>query len=407
MKKISVLVCGRGEITSKFLEGLSLNSRFIKEVIFPEDVLSKKSDIDFDFHAKFIDRGSQNNAQWRNKLLKEASSELVLFVDLSTYLDEDYILELLEEKEDADVVFGNPIIIFNDQEEVVNLEQVYGKEKTLLTSLSLESFVPEYGVLMDKKIFEKEEFDEYLDDFEFYDFLYKNISWLKLKLSELSYFSQEMKDSFIDTAWRSFVLRKIIQMYDWKEDIFPYLSWKEKPEIAKATALTIIGEKLAEYLDFLNANMFYREALLSFHNKKSLLGLINSLKQMGEFEKIYELLSVNQGFSKEEVDRELGLIDSIKKLINELERMVEEGKYFEVLASISEVTEVYKGAPIYNILGVIHWSGKDLENAYRYFYKAVTMNPVDKDFYFNLLNTANSLGREKKVEKLFSILLTT
>ncbi len=409
MEKVSVIVCSTELPEEKFFEGLEENASYIREVVIPFELK-----VDTGIHTLCLQEElkgkSLTKSELRNELTSRASSENILYLSSSTILEEDFIAELLEERNatSADIVFANPIYSFEGKEEVKNLEQTFGNEKALLSSLAVEDHIPEWGILTTKSVIERGGgFDPFLEDYEFYDFIYRNISWLKLRLSELTYFTQEIKETFIDTAWRSYVLRKMLKNFDWKEDIFPYLSWDEKPEVAKATALTLIGDRLSSYFDFLNASNCYREALLHFHNQETLRRLVDSFKNMGFFDKAREILSPEQGISKDVLERELELVNNLEKAIRELEQAVEEGKVVEALAAATEFAEVYSGAPIYNIFGVINWIKKDMENAYQFFYKAVTMNPLNKDFCFNLTSVARDLGKEKNVEKLYSILLSS
>ena len=408
MKKVSLILCSFDFPKSKFFDYLERNKDYIGEILIP----GKKFNFDSDFNIKYLGEELEGKnltkAKVRNFLVSKASYEDILFLSDTTYLDEGFIEELLEEKNEfsADIVFGNPIYNLNGHEDVKNLEQPFGREKSLVSTLSIEDYIPEWGVLTTKSVIEEGKgFDSFLEDYEFYDFVYRNINWLKLRLAEFSYFTQEIRETFIDTAWRSYVLRKVLTNFDWKSEIFPYLSWDEKPEIAKATALTLIGNQLCKYFDFFNASNFYRKALLSFHNQETLKRLIDSLKKMGFFDKARELLSPEQGISNEVVEKELQILDGIEKVISDLEKAVEEGKVLEALSAAVELSEIYEGAPLYNLLGVINWIRKDLESAYRFFYKAVTMNPVNKDFLYNLSFVAESLDKKEKIEKLLIILL--
>lgn len=408
MKKVSLILCSFNFPNNKFFSYLEKNKDYIGEILVP----IKGSDFDSDLNIRYLggelESEKLTRAKIRNFLVSKASYEYILFLSDTTYLDEGFIEELVEEKNEfsADIVFANPIYYLNGYEDVRNLEQPFGKEKSLVSTLSIEDYIPEWGVLTTKSVIEEGNgFDPFLDDYEFYDFIYRNIGWLRLRLAEFAYFTQEIRDTFIDTAWRSYVLRKVVSNFDWEGEVFPYLSWNEKPEIAKATALTLIGNQLCKYFDFFNASNFYREALLSFHNQETLKRLIDSLKKMGFFDKVRELLSPEQGISNDVVEKELHVVDGIEKVIADLERAVEEGKVLEALSAALELSEIYEGAPLYNLLGVINWIRKDLESAYRFFYKAVTMNPVNKDFLYNLSFVAESLDRKDKVEKLLTILL--
>lgn len=405
MDKVSLLIIDEGPITEELAESINNNKAFISEVIFS----GNKLDLDLDCSVKFLNLKDKNKGEIRNALLEAAQSENVIFASSSTRFEDDLIEELLEEKEmsQADIVFPNIIFHLKGKEEVKNFEQPFEKEISLLASLSIEEYVPEWGILTSKSVIEKGgKFDESLGDYDFYEFLYRNIRWLRIRLAELSYVTQKIEDTFIDTSWRSYVLRKrVLRNFDWEKEIFPFLSWKERREIAEATALTIVGNKLSAYYDFLNASDFYRKALLRFHNQETLKCLISALRTMGLFEQAKELLTPEQGVSKKVIDNEKQFILNLENLIRELEIAVKSGKVYEVIVAIQDIMPVYEGAPIYNILGVLSWIQGKEEEAYRFFFKAVTMNPINQDFLFNLTSTAKSLKRKDRVQKLIQLLV--
>ena len=405
MEKVSLLVLNESEPKEEFLEAINENADFIHEVIFS----GKKTDVELECPVKFLELKGETKGKIRNALTEAAQTDTILFLSATTILEEDAIEELLEEREatQADIIFPNVIFQVGGKEEVKNFEQPFGKELNLVASLSIEDYIPEWGILTSKSVVEKGKgFDSSLDDYDFYDFLYKNIRWLKIRLAELTYITQKIEDSFIDTSWRSYVLRKrVLQNFDWERELFPFLSWHKKPEAAEATALTIIGNKLSSYYDFFNATDFYRRALLKFHNQESLRCLINAFKTMGLFEEAKELLSPEQGVPEETISSERQLIENIESIIKELEKAVEDGKVFEVITAIQDIVPIYEGAPIYNILGVLSWIQKKEEEAYRFFFKAVTMNPINQDYLFNLTSMAKLLKKEEEVKKLIQILV--
>ena len=380
-----------GQIDSKLKDFLSQNSDKIKEVIYAKDLTD-----------------TENKAFQRNKILENSSSDYILWLSDSSVPDEDFLEEMVETAEefpDAEVVYPNEVIIdLNSQENIRNFKDFYGKEEELLQGLSFEKYLPEFGVLTKREsIADLGSFDEEFEDYEFYRFLAFNIKNLKLKHSELSFVENKITKTFVDTSYHSKTVRDILKIYDWKRDIFPLLNW-ENEKVAKSTANTIVGDTLGRYFDYLNASNFYREAVLAFHNQHSLKKLIDTFIQMGFFEKARYLLE-KQGMSEEDINYYEERISNIEKIVDELEKAVKEGKYEEVLKAIVEVVEIYEGAPIYNILGVIHFIGKDYEGAFRYLCKATTMNPVREEYVENLFEVAKLLGKEDKVNALLNRLI--
>lgn len=403
MDKVSVVVTG--EPSQELLSSLSLNSDSILEVVVPRNFKGDFSPAPL----KRVDVEGLEGGALLNALVKEASADYLLILRPGVSFEEEFIPELLDEvaENPADVVFTNLIVRTGEGEEIKNFQQVYGRELSLVASLSLEDWLPDQALLFRKEaLIEGALFDENLLDYEIYDFFYRNLRWLKIRLSELSYVTYSVTEPFIDTAWRSFVLRKkVLTGYDWEKELFPFLSWREKPEVAYATALTIIGKRLVGYFDCFNGSSFLRQALLKFHNQETLKELVNALVNMGLFEEARKLLSPVHGVRGRELEEQIDRLEKIETLVTELESAVKEGKVEEVLYAISEVAGVYQGAPIHNLLGFIYWVGGLKEDAYRFFYKAVTINPVNEDFLSNLLLAAGELKREERVKNLVRILV--
>ncbi len=380
-----------GRIDEKLKQFLSENASSIKDVIYAKDLTD-----------------SENKAFQRNKILERVDSDYILWVSDVSVPDEDFLeemLETLEEYPDADVIYPNEVLIdLNNQENVRNFKDFYGEEKELLQGLAFEKYLPEFGVITKKEIFSKfGTFDEEFEDYEFYRFLAFNIKNLRLKHSELSFITNKIAKTFIDTSFHSKTVRDILKTYDWKKDIFPLLNW-ENEKVAKSTANTIAGDMVSQYYDFYNASNFYREAVLAFHNQHSLKKLIDTFIQMGFFDKARYLLE-KQGMSEEDVKEYEEKISNFEKIVKNLEEAVKEGKYEDVLRAIVDVSSVYEGAPIYNILGVVHFIGKDYEGAYRFLYKATTMNPMREEYVENLFEVARLLNKEENVKGLLNRLV--
>ena len=398
------MVLPEGEPTEEFYEGLEANREFISEVLTPQ-----RLNTDSGLKIKEVGSRAPTPGALRNALLKESSEDLTLFISTASVLEEDFIEELLEaySSSSADIVFPNLILSFRGGEEVKNYSDPYGSELSLVASLAIEEHLPQWGILVDRRrLLELGGFNEELGDFEFYEFLYRNLKALTLKLSELSYLKQEVRESFVDTSFRSYVLREVVlKSYDWRGELFPFLSWDSNESAALATAYTIVAERLTAYLDLFNASDYLREALLKFHNQESLRRLLNVYRLMGLFDEVKRLLMSGQLLKAEEAERELLFTSQVEKMVEELERAVEEGNLEEALKALIDVSAVYEGAPIYNILGVINWLTKQHLDAYRFFFKAVTMNPLNRDYLFNLTQTARELSREGEVKALINRLL--
>ena len=397
MQKFSVcIVDTQDKDISKTIESLKENSDYISEIIYS----GKNKNIE---NINYLNIDSKNEAVHRNACLKEAKSEFILWLSPDIELEDETLEEfneILEDIEDIDIIYPNEVIIEGeDEENIKNYNDWHKKSDELIQSLTLEEYLPNFGSATRKSTIEKlGGFDERYNDFCYYALIYKNLKNLSLKLSDLSFINHYISESFIDTSYRSRLLRDILEIYNLKE-IFKNLNW-EKENIAIATAYTMIGDKLFKYFDYFNASNFFRKALVSFHNQESLKKLAETYYQMGLFDEAIKLIETQD--MNIELKNELSeKIQNTKKLITELEKSVEEGKAADILIAANDIVSYYKGAPIYNILGVVFFIKGELENSYRFFFKAATMNPLDNDIINNLADVAKRLGKEDEVIGLF------
>lgn len=399
-------VCIIGKFPDKTIKTLLEND--LSEV---EEIIITDPEVAI-IHPKIrtIDVRSDNKAVIKNKLIDESSQDYILWLSSDNELEDTSIEEFIDEIEDnpdADIIYANEIIKIGDDEDIRNFSDYYGAENTLIQALTLEDELPEWGVVTKKSIFDRlGKFNEEYEDYEFYEFLYKNLKNLRLKLAEFTFITFNLRDTFIDTSFRSKALRESVKIYDWKKEIFPSLSWDKNENLAYSTAYTMIGDKLFNYFDFYNASEYYRKALLSFHNQISLKKLINTLVMMGFFDKAKSITSTEQGLTEQEVQEITENIDKIQQLVKELEFAIEEGKAGDILISAPDILSVYQGAPMYNILGIVYALKGEFQTAYRLLYKAVTMNPLDEDILYNLIDIADKIGKKEKVEKLVKRLLS-
>ncbi len=402
--KVSVCILNESENSlNETIDSLKEGKDFIAEIIYAG---KKQNNVDEDI--KYLNLNTDNKALQRNKLLEEANSDYILWLSDNSQIEEGLLeefIEVLEETPDAEVIYPHEIVVMENNEQIKNFADLYNNESLVLNDLPLEKNIPEYGVLTKKSIFENlGKFDEDFKEYEFYRFLLLNIKTLKLKLSDLSFVRVKPK-TFIDTSYALKTYRDTLNVYSLEKDIFPHLSWDENRELAQSTAYTMIGDALASYHDFYNATDYYRKALISFHNKHTLEKLIKAYVDMGLFENAKQLLSKEQGLSEEEIEKYKSDIEKIEKLISELEKGVEEGKLDEVLYALNDVIQIYQGAPIYNIAGVVQFYKGDIQSAYRFFYKAVIINPLEENILRNLTDIAKQIGKEEEVIALVKRIL--
>ncbi len=394
MQKFSICIVDTKQKSNieKVLASLEENKEYISEIIYTGSVQQDG----------IISLGieSTNEALHRNACIQKAKEEYIVW--LTPYIElEDETLEEFADilvEEEIDIIYPNEVLILDEEETIKNFDDWNEKENELIQALTLEKYLPNWGIVTKKSLFEDKKFEEEYNDYCLYAFIYKNIKDISLKLSDLSFINHYISDTFIDTSYRSKLVRDIIKIYDLQE-IFKNLDW-HKEHIAQATAYTMIGDVLFEYTDYYNASRFYRNALMSFHNQNSLEKLIESYYQMGLFDEARQM-ATTQDLQKEKEKYYIEIINKTKELIEQIENAIEEGKAADVLLAAQDIISFYKGAPIYNILGVIYFIKKELESAYRFFYKAAIMNPLDKDILSNLAQIAKELNKEEEVIALY------
>ncbi|MCX7760077.1 MAG: glycosyltransferase family 2 protein [Hydrogenothermaceae bacterium] len=396
-----------GKFHQQLVDSLNDNKEGISEIIFS----GSEDDINLTGfeNVSYLNIDSDNKSLIRNKVLERASGDYILWISNSCELDFDFVGEIsqvIEEYPDVDIIYPNEVIIDIDNVETVRkFDDLYNKEIDLIRILKPEKNMPEWGVVTKKDIFERfGKFDESFEDYEFYNFLWENIKNIKLKHSKFSFIVNKHTDTFIDTSYNSYSLRKNISKYS-LEELFPHLNWSNNENLALSTAYYMIGETLSDYYDLFNASEYFRKSAIAFHNKISIQRLINTYSNMGFFDRALELLRTDQGFTEEEIKNLTEDINNLKNLIYNIEKAISEGNIREIMESINEIYNVYKGAPILNILGVINYITGNKENAFRFFYKAVTINPIDDDMLHNLIDISKELGKEEKVKSLINRLI--
>jgi len=380
----------------KTLNSLKQNTDFIDEIILSSEVVENTG-------IKSLDNGDENEAVHRNACLKAAKNPYILWLSGGNELEDDTLeeyLDILDDFPGTDIIYPNEVIMEKDEEIVQNHTDWYDKKEALIQSLSIEKYLPKWGVLTKKDSLERAGgFEERYGPLTFYAMVYKNLKNLSLKLSDLSFVNSYESETFIDTSYHSRLLRDIVKEFDTAE-LFASLDWKNEA-LARTVAYTMVGDRLAEYFDFFNASNFYRQALMSFHNQETLRKLIDSYYKMGLFDEAAKMART-QGMETDERQEFINKIETTKKLIENIENSVKEGRIAEILGAAGEIFGFYEGAPMYNIFGVIEYLLKNPIQAYRYFYKAVTMNPVDNDIINNLADMAKQLNKEDEVLSLIN-----
>ena len=386
--RFSVALIENGDYLPSLVSSLQTQNEFVEELYATFETDS----------VPFSAPTRHSLAHKLNHAIANAKSAYLLFLNGDIELEEETLEEFAEvaqEYPDADIIYPNEVFIAGEEERIKNYEDWYQKEQLLLPSLAIEDYLPQWAVLVKKETIQKlGGFDPRYGEHTWYAFIYKNLDKLRLKLSDLSFVNHYLSQTFVDTSYRSLLVRDIVAMHS-PQEIFTSLDWSNEP-VALATTYTLIGDRLAAYYDYFNAAKYYRNALMAFHNQESLKKLLQSYYQMGLFDEMKNLLQTQEPSPalKEEYD---GKIEKTSKLIKELEKAVQEGKAQQVLMAAQDIAQFYQGAPFYNILGVVHYLKREPENAYRFFYKAVTMNPLDNDIIQNLVDLAKQLHKEDEV----------
>lgn len=394
-----------GRFNRELINSIKDNIGEIDEILFT----GYKKDLETDIQIHCLNLDSDNKAFLRNSILENCSSDYILWLSNSSELDFDFVQEarqIIEEYPQADILYPNEVIVDMDgRENVKKYTDYFSRELELLRTIQLERSIPEFGIITKKDLFNKTgKFDEKYEDFEFYSFLWNNIKQIKLKHIKFSFCINKHTDSFIDTSFGSKAIRDNLGRYDLKE-LFPLLQWDKNQNLALSTAYHILGDVLTSYYDMYNGSEFYRKSLIHFHNKISIQKVIDTYYNMGLFQEALQLLRTDQGFTEEEIDQISSKIYQAKTLVENAEKSITQGNIREIFHMINDIYNAYSGAPVINIIGVIEYLGGNIENAFKFFYKAATLNPLAEDILNNLVDTAKQLGKEEKVKGLINRLL--
>ncbi len=391
--RFSVALIENGHHLSPLVDSLEAQNQYLEELFAV-----------FETEATPFSLPSDRSLAHRlNNAIANAKSAYVLLLGGDIELEDETLeefAEVAEEYPDADIIYPNEVFIIGDEEQIKNYDDWYEKEQLLLPSLAIEDHLPQWAVLVKKETIQKlGGFEPKYGEHTWYAFIYKNLDKLRLKLSDLSFVNHYLTQTFVDTSYRSLLVRDIVAMQP-PQEIFTSLDWSNEP-LALATAYTMVGDRLAKYFDYFNASDFYRKALMSFHNQETLRRLVDAYYQMGLFDEALRTLQTQEA-TKELAQEYEEKIEKTQKLIHEIEQLVQNGKAGEVLAAANDISQFYQGAPIYNILGVIMALKGDKKDAYKFLYKAATMNPLDRDILENIAHLAKELGKEEEVAALYN-----
>ncbi|MRI83777.1 MAG: hypothetical protein C6I00_05080 [Nitratiruptor sp.] len=388
---ICILPSPSQTVHEHFIDGLQANRHHIDQILYAGSTSPIEGAIPCPVEGS-------NEARMRNELMSRAKAPYLLWLTPETILEEDTLdeyLHLLQEHPDTDLIYPNEIFHDANGERVRNYTDWSNQEEALLQSLTIEKYLPKWGVAQRlENIKELGGFEERYGPQSFYGFVYKHLPQLSLRRSDLAFVHNYERTTFTDTSYHSRLLRDIVEIYPLTQ-LFASLNWQEEA-IARATAYTLIAQKLMDYLDYFNASEFLRQALMSFHNQESVQHLIQSYLMMGLFEEALQIVD-SQGLEAQKAQEWRERIEEIKGFVAHVETSIQGGLLQELLAKAQEILDYYGGAPIYNAYGVIHHLLGNEEEAYRFFYKGATIAPIDNDILENLAQVAKRLHKEEEV----------
>ncbi|MRJ02186.1 MAG: hypothetical protein GXO19_03955 [Epsilonproteobacteria bacterium] len=390
MKFTICLLNGRGELPPSTKE--ALKSDLVGEVMSRSPVEGVESQI--------VGEGERNTARVANEMVERASHDYLIWLHDGVGIDgellEEY-RELLEEGE-VDLIYPNLIIGGRSK----NFSDWSDKKIELLQSFRLEEEIPPTAFCTKKRAFT--DFDESMEEYTFYNFLYRNIKRVSLRLSDLSFAELPELPTPMDLSFNSKTLRSILPLYNFQEELFYHLDWKRE-EVAYATAYTLVGNRLMEYHDYYNASLFYKKALLFFHNQESLKNLLYSYYQMGLFSEMVKMVD-REPVQEELKERFTEKLFHTESLLKWLEPRVQ-GEKAEELDDrlIRDILDTYDGAPIHNLIAAYYIYRGELEKGYLHLFQAAMRNPIDRQILENIAPLAQHLQRTHEVSGLYDRLL--
>jgi len=377
--KFDVLILGEN-IDPRLLVTLKNNQSFIRTIF---------STTPLPFPNNLVVTPCSNLVTTLNQMLAHASHHTIWFQG-SSNPDEELFEEYAHILQHAsfDLIYPNYIT----KKGIKNFHNWENKNLELLQTFNIEKEIPHWGIYYKNDSF----LDPQMDSFAFYDKLYCNITNLRITLADTIFVEEQMRE-FSDKSYKSKTLRKIIEIYDFQKELFTHLDWKRE-KIAQATAYTLIGNLLFELKDYFNASVHFHQALNIFHNRLSAQNLIRSYIQMGLFNDAKNLVKTQL-----DKDQEVWLeqIENFHTLIYQLEKKVQNNQIEELQKIKKDLFNIYDGALLYNIYGVIEFHMQNYTDAYNNFYNAAYRNPIDPDILQNIAMAAKKINKEDQVIALY------
>ncbi|MGB9734617.1 MAG: glycosyltransferase [bacterium] len=256
---------------------------------------------------RYIRKEHSGAPSTRNICIKEARGDYILWLDSDDVLLPGILqtyAETIDKSPDVDVLYGDLIVTdaHLNNRKTLAYRDWYGKSKDLISSLINENPVPNPGVMIRKKCYERfGNYDESFTrahDYEFWSRIagratFKHIGKVvaKWRLHDSNWAGGKVK---VDFSYEARVVKKILERYSLKE-IYPDINWKDPENKAEATALLRVARQLMKWGDISSAIQYLQKSqiLVPAEEKEKILQDLKSKIDAG-IRRVKHLLPVER-----------------------------------------------------------------------------------------------------------------
>lgn len=248
-----------------------------------------------DPRLRYIKKEHSGAPATRNRCIAEAKGEYIVWLDSDDVLLPETIktyVEAIKEEPDIDVLYGDLIVTdaHLNYKKSLSYKNWYRRSRDLISSLINENPVPNPGVMVRKKCYERfGNYDESFTrahDYEFWVRIagkatFKHVDKIvaKWRLHDSNWAGGKVK---VDFSYEAKIIKKILERYSLQE-IYPDLNWKDSKNKAEATALYRISSQLMKWGDLSSSlqYMLKSQVLFPTEEKEKMLQDLKSKIDVG------------------------------------------------------------------------------------------------------------------------------
>ncbi len=359
---------------------------------------------------RYIKKEHEGRPKTRNRLIKEANGEYILWLGDDDLLDENILTEyseILQKDSSIDVIYGN-LQMFDsgsgkDLQLIIPLDYTYDN-KHILSNLISGIGITDGGSLVRKSLYATYGYydEEYLraQDNEFWSRIGAEAKFYKVNKTVYRYRLHKDNVSFanfVDRSYESKTIRRILNKYPLLE-VFRDSDYE--------AAILAVAKGLYQFNDFYNASKILGE-ITTISKKDHLELLFNCLLNSGKLEDSEKITNDAEGkFQLEFLSsfkKRLEISISFREDVNYLLSQKDYGKIKDLIEKfINKMGYNYDAARA--IVKVLLAMG-DNKHAFDHLRNMLLMDPVDEEYYNTIMKLAENEKQKDDILKMKNRLL--